>query len=266
LVFLVTLNLFYKLTMRYLLVLVCCSLCCFQARTQTPDPDLFNQTWYLRSVYDSDLGQYLIVVEGYQPYSGNPTIPQIHPQVTIDPSLSFTGLGICNTFDGMLEYDGLNNGFRTISTNQTNMSCGFFENMDEPITIGPFGYVDPDPTFYTIINPQITDDPDGFQTLTYDTQPFVGYTYRNTPVLGNEDFTLKKISLYPNPSNNQIHINTGNTTVNSLVLRDLAGRKIYQWQPKSTEFSIEIHWLINGVYLLELDSAHSEAVFKIVKN
>jgi hypothetical protein len=251
--------------MKKLVLLIICFCCISQLKAQNPDTDLFDQTWYLRSVFDSDQGLYLIVVEGYQPYGGNPTIPQINPWVTIEPSLTFNGVGICNTFDGMLEYDSTINSFRTIATNQTTNSCGFFENMDEPITIGPFRYVDPDPNFFTILNPQITDDPDGFQTLTYGTQPFIGYTYRNTPVLGTEDLTQFAISVYPNPSEEFIHIRTENVSINRVSVRDLNGRKVLEMQPHSTEFTLETGSLHSGMYFLEIDSDNGRSVKKIIR-
>ncbi|KAA3620553.1 MAG: T9SS C-terminal target domain-containing protein [Flavobacterium sp.] len=245
--------------------LIICFCCISQVKTQNPDPDLFDQAWYLRSVYDTDQGQYLIVVEDYQPYGGSPTIPQINPWVTIDPTLAFNGVGICNTFDGMLEYNSSINSFRTIATNQTTNSCGFYENMDEPITIGPFRYVDPDPNFFTVVDPQITDDPDGYQTLTYITQPFINYTYRNTPVLGTEDLTRLTISIYPNPTDEFIHIRTANVSMQSVTVKDLNGRKIIQKQPGSDELTLEIGSLNSGMYFLEIDSDNGRSVKKIIR-
>ena len=171
----------------------------FTSKAQDPDPDIFNQNWYLYEIYDSDQNEYFYV-EGYQPYGGDPMIPQISPYVFIDETFNFNGLGICNTFEGSLEYDMSINSFRTITVTQTSDSCGFYEDIDEPYVIGPFGYVDPDPTFYTILSPQVTDDSDGFQTLRYGTQPFVGYTYRNTPILGLNDFLAATIKIFPNPT------------------------------------------------------------------
>jgi hypothetical protein len=249
--------------MKTLLLLL--SLYLIATNVSAQDPDLFDQTWYLRDVFDTDEGEYIIVVEGYQPYGGNPSIPQINPHVTISPSLSFSGLGICNTFNGALEYDSQLNSFRTITTNQSTMSCGFYEDMVEPATIGPFGYVDPDPTSFTIINPQITDDPDGFQTFTYGTQPFIAYRYRNTPVLGTEDLRVGEIKVFPNPSESIVNIMAHSLLIESIHLLDANGRIITTKEPPSNNFSINISSLESGIYFLEINSSEGRFVRKLLR-
>ncbi|MBT8263640.1 MAG: T9SS type A sorting domain-containing protein [Bacteroidia bacterium] len=231
---------------------------------QDPDPDIFNQNWYLYEIYDSDQNEYFYI-EGYQPYGGEPMIPQISPYVFIDEALNFNGLGICNTFEGVLEYDMSINSFRTASVTLTTDSCGAFEDMDEPYIIGPFGFVDPDPNFYTIIGPQVTDDSDGFQTLTYGTQPFIGYTYRNTPILGINEFIADNIQIYPNPAKNKINLvfEIGNLEV--IYLLDVNGRVIIKASPDLGSYSMDISNIKNGMYFLEVHTDDGKVRRKILK-
>lgn len=236
----------------------------FTLKAQDPDPDIFNQNWYLYEIYDSDLGTYFYV-EGYQPYGGDPMIPQISPYVIIDESFNFNGLGICNTFEGTLEYDIINNNFRTVSVTQTNESCGFYEDMDEPSIIGPFGYVDPDPTFYTIISPQVTDDSDGFQTLRYGTQPFVGYTYRNTPILGVDEFEKHRLKVFPNPVKNLLNIQSEIESIDTIVIFDATGKRVTALSPAASYYALDTSSLPGGLYFLEISTTQSKEIYRIVK-
>lgn len=228
------------------------------------DPELFDKIWYLYEVNDTEGDNFY--VEGYQPYGGNPMIPQITPYVIIDEDFSFNGLGICNTFEGTLEYDVIDNNFRPITSETTNMSCGALEDLDEPTVIGPFGRVDPDPTFYTILNPTITNDADGFQTMIYGTQPFVGYLYRTKPILSLEDRRVTSFVLAPNPVQNELFFSEVNSTseINSIRIYSVHGTVVMSIsKPKGPSISVET--LENGLYLLEIVTTIGKETHKILK-
>ncbi len=251
--------------MKKLLFLAALFLFNIQINAQDPDPDLFDQTWYLYVVEDSEGDTFY--VEGYQPYGGDPVIPQITPYVIIEEeSLNFNGLGICNTFNGTLAQSPSHNSFRTVTADQTNFECGFYEDLDEPTVIGPFGWVDPDPEFYTIIDPQITTDSDGFQTLIYGTQPFVAYVCRNTPILSNEDFTKTAFSLYPNPTSGSLNFSSINTLVESVRVYSVTGTMVLQLSIHSSSNSMDVSSLTNGLYFVEMISAERQEIHKILKN
>jgi len=251
--------------MKKLLFITSFFLFTIQINAQDPDPDLFDQTWYLYDVYDSDFNTHFIV-EGYQPYGGNPQIPQITPFVIIDESFNFNGLGICNTFNGTLEYSAADTAFRAVTSTQTTNPCGLFEDMDEPYLIGPFGYVDPDPTYFTIFGLTITNDSDGFQTLTYGTQPFIGYTYRNTPILANSDYKKNVVLLYPNPTKGLLNVSFENLIIESVMVYSVTGDMVLQPSFLSSSNLIDISSLTNGLYFIEIKSEEGIAIHKILKH
>lgn len=236
------------------------------ANAQPVDPDLYNQTWYLYEVVDTDTGE-IFTVANYQPYAGNPQIDQIAPQVTITEQLTFSGEGICNTFSGTLELDPLGKNFRTTSSTVTSNSCGFFEDQDEPYLIGPFGFVNPEPSLFTIVGPTITTDVDGFQTLTFITQPFIGYTYRNTPVLNTTQFSKSIVTLYPNPVADvlRLQINTNTPDKPDIRLYTATGKLISQKRYTPTHNTLNMVKLPSGIYFLEVSTNNQTETFKVVK-
>ena len=243
-------------------ILLTCSV--FLINAQNIDPDFFNQTWYLHEVYDSDLDEYFYV-EGYQPYGGQPTIPQIAPRVLIETNFDYSGVGICNTFEGTLEEDPVTGNLRATAATVTANACGFFEDEAEPYIIGPFGYVDPDPTLHTLVDILITNQTDGFQTMTYTTQPFVTYTYRNTPVLAIPEATKLQFSVYPNPTAD-IVIFRGNTMENTKVrMLSARGSFVLESEISNAQPSIDISALPSGLYFAEITSQKGREIHKLLK-
>lgn len=235
---------------------------------QDLDTGFFNQTWYLHEIFDSDFNE-TFYVEGYQPYSSSPEIPQIAPQISITPALNFSGNGICNTFEGTLEQNPVaQDSFRVITTNVSDDSCGVFEDMDEPYTIGPFRIIESDNDLYTILNLRIVDDADGFQTMEFETQSFVTYTYRNTPVLSNNHFDIAFLNIYPNPTKDNVYVNLG-ASYNSVEFQlfNAVGQKIKIFKKQNIE-SLKIPMEVaNGIYFLKV-IVNNDVVdtIKIIKN
>jgi hypothetical protein len=250
--------------MRRALFIISMLMALTSVEAQDPVPELLDTVWYLHYIYDSDLDEYFYV-EGYQPYGGNPTIPQISPQVRISSDLGFEGDGICNYFTGELEYDSIVNSFRTTEVFVTAFSCGFFEDMDEPYIIGPFGYVDPDPELFTIVDPQVSNDPDGFQTMQFITQPFLRYTYRNTAVLARNDLIPKEVKIYPNPVQTTLIIDTKTAGPFELTLSNIFGQQLLRSTFKSGLTRLDLKGYISGVYLLTLSSSQGSTAFRILK-
>ena len=79
----------------------------------------------------------------------------------------------------------------------------------------------------------------------------------NLSFLSNEDFN-KNIYIYPNPSENYIHLNLNNVFMN-IILTDVNGRKIKTYD-KSTK--IDISFLENGIYFLNVDGTSIKFIKK----
>lgn len=228
------------------------------------NPDLYNQTWYLHEIIDEESEDFY--VEGYQPYGGDPEIEQITPYFILDSNLNFNGVGICNPFNGVLEYDETSDSFRAISTNVETSSCGVFEDMDEPRVIGPFGFIDSDPTSFTIINPTITNDEDGYQTFSFITQPFVNYTYRNVSVLSVNDFEKDVFTIYPNPTSDIIQFSSqSNSIITSIEVYSVLGSKVMEISDPNSLKTITLSSLNKGVYFIKIYSDQKSEIHQIIK-
>lgn len=83
-------------------------------------------------------------------------------------------------------------------------------------------------------------------------------------LLGNEEFTAKQVSLYPNPSKGFLTINSVEDT--DVTLLDVTGKKVFvQNQVKNNE-TINISHLQSGVYFAKLSSDTTDKTIKIILN
>lgn len=228
----------------------------FAFTLKAQDPDIFDQTWYLYEVYDTDTGD-IFYVENYE--------PSISPYILIDQAYNFNGFAICNSFQGTMEYSVPDMAFRVVTTSQTSNSCGFWGDWYEPLIIGPFGYVDPDPNWFTIIDPVVTDDPDGFQTFSFITQPFVYYTYRNTPILGVDVFEKHRLKVFPNPVKNLLNIQSEIESIDTIVIFDATGKRVTALSPAASYYALDTSSLPGGLYFLEISTTQSKEIYRIVK-
>ena len=84
-------------------------------------------------------------------------------------------------------------------------------------------------------------------------------------VLNNETFENKATSIYPNPFQNELKIESVKTISNYEVI-DISGKMIINSQSK-TEFENSISQLNNGIYFLQLNyDDSSKSTHKIIKN
>jgi hypothetical protein len=82
-----------------------------------------------------------------------------------------------------------------------------------------------------------------------------------------EDFSETSITLYPNPFNECIYINSG-SEINQIEICDLHGLTIISkdiYSPAGEKIKISLEDLKQGVYILKLLSGESELIKKIVK-
>ena len=107
--------------------------------------------------------------------------------------------------------------------------------------------------------------PDGVYTITAE---FAGNTYEtifgvNTN-LGIEELDRSNISIYPNPTANQLYIKA-NSQIESVILYDLLGKKVVETTPLAKNAELNIAPLKTGMYLAIISSEGKKTVRKIVK-
>jgi hypothetical protein len=108
----------------------------------------------------------------------------------------------------------------------------------------------------------------GTYTLSYDvtdTNGNVATTVTRTvnvvESLSIDDNDEIKLSIFPNPTSTIWHIKT-KTIINSILLYDISGRKVYYDTPNNKNVEINAKFLPNGFYLLVINKAES---FKLIK-
>ena len=73
---------------------------------------------------------------------------------------------------------------------------------------------------------------------------------------------IDDISIFPNPANDFISINTEGVNVNEVVLMDAYGSKVYS--AKNDLESIDVKMLKNGIYFLKLSTSNGEVIKKVI--
>lgn len=81
-----------------------------------------------------------------------------------------------------------------------------------------------------------------------------------TATLSNNSFEKIKVSIYPNPIQNELHIETGEV-VNSVEIFDLLGKQIL----KSINKNIDVSGLEKGIYLVKINTDNGILTQKIIK-
>lgn len=82
-------------------------------------------------------------------------------------------------------------------------------------------------------------------------------------ILNLEDIPEPRLSLYPNPASDRVKI-TGTSAIESIVLRDLSGRVIDQWESQQKEVEFQLKSDLSGTYFLEINTARKRYVRKLV--
>jgi hypothetical protein len=216
-----------------------------QGFAQDPNPDLF-QTWHLYEI-EFENGP-SIIVANYD--------PPIAPTLLIEPTLTFNGIGACNTFEGIFTYFPPN-GFEVASETNTTASCGFDENMFENEYFGFFFEG-------TYMISTIETDTDGFQTLYMSGDVFTTFTFRNTPVLATPKFSKTKMSLYPNPTFDELNIISNNLEINNKTIYSLQGKAVFS--ENSNSKTIDVSNLSEGFYFIEISSSDGKSIQKFIKH
>lgn len=93
---------------------------------------------------------------------------------------------------------------------------------------------------------------------------YVDDVYYIDGALGNNDFDEVAMTVYPNPVQNILNINT-TSTVESIVVYDVLGKVVLQAQPDAVSPSIDMSALSSGAYMVQVTSGNSTKTVKVVK-
>ncbi|MFD1063473.1 T9SS type A sorting domain-containing protein [Winogradskyella litorisediminis] len=215
--------------------------CGFGLNLEAQSSDLY-QTWYLNFCQSSD---------GSPEYTVSNINPPITPTLTISNDGSFTGVAACNTFSGVFEF--LPNGTMSIqSYSTTTNDCGnanlnnFEASYRDTLDLA---------AFYNVGT-----DANGM-TLALDTPIFGGADFTNY-VLSTNAFLERKISVYPNPVKDIIHIKS-NTALNKIEIYSLNGKMIHTENKAFDNLNLE--FLNSGIYLVKFYTENGSTFKKIVK-
>lgn len=91
------------------------------------------------------------------------------------------------------------------------------------------------------------------------------YVHKNT-TLSTRDFDLIESSAYPNPSDTSWTVKTQNTTIQTVELYNILGKKIMTLTPNNSEVSIPSSKLPSGIYLAKIATELGTKSIKLIRN
>ena len=84
-----------------------------------------------------------------------------------------------------------------------------------------------------------------------------------TPQSTNQIETQNMFSLYPNPANSQVVINTNETqALGEVLLTDMTGKVVKQFQTQKSTTEIDVSTLENGIYFVKAGGVSQKLVKK----
>ncbi len=83
-------------------------------------------------------------------------------------------------------------------------------------------------------------------------------------VLGVEEFDASQISIYPNPANTFVEIQSI-SIIKNITVYDLQGRKIQVFQTEAQHAEVNISALKTGIYLFSIETEAGKTIKKIIK-
>ncbi|MDN3676821.1 T9SS type A sorting domain-containing protein [Flavobacterium paronense] len=102
----------------------------------------------------------------------------------------------------------------------------------------------------------------GIYDITFD-KSTGNYEFTNT--LSNNENSISKLKIYPNPTDSIWNI-THTTTIDSVQVFDVMGKAIQSFSPNASQFELDGSALSQGVYFVNIKSGTDFVVQKIIKN
>jgi len=81
-------------------------------------------------------------------------------------------------------------------------------------------------------------------------------------ILITDEFSENSVSIFPNPASNQLNINAGNTTLDTIEVFDLKGSLLVAQHLDTTQVTIDISTLSHGLYLVRIAAKNSVVITK----
>ncbi len=85
------------------------------------------------------------------------------------------------------------------------------------------------------------------------------------PNLGVNDFETLNVSAFPNPSNSDWNISTGNQTMTSIEVYDTLGKKVRAISVNSNKAAISTNGLASGLYIANVSTPSGQKTIQLVK-
>lgn len=212
------------------------------------DPVLF-QTWYLHAM-EADLGDTEYIAD---------FDPPIAPTITINPDLSFTGIGSCNEFSGNFDYTEYpNDGPLLVPKNfdATTENCQHHSDFEDYYF---YQFIANQPLRYFAGENQST----GEGYFSFELMPGFTFIFFNYPVLSVPETEKKSFSIYPNPANEKLFIKTSENYF-LVSIADVNGRTVFSANNLALN-TIDILSLKPGLYFISLTTSEGKTTKKFIK-
>jgi len=95
---------------------------------------------------------------------------------------------------------------------------------------------------------------------------YFSYEVGDNCALGIDDLNLKTLKVFPNPSKEIWNLHTQNEIIQSIIVYDILGKKVFVSKPNSEIAIIENTALSKGVYFAKIVTANRQSNIKLVKN
>ena len=99
----------------------------------------------------------------------------------------------------------------------------------------------------------------------WDIGTFTNFSSTSCDVLDVNNFNIDKISIYPNPAKNKIHVSNIDAVSTEIRIFNVLGKQVFH-QSKITEKTIDISSFNKGVYIVKLDVDGKSKTQKLVIN
>jgi hypothetical protein len=80
-------------------------------------------------------------------------------------------------------------------------------------------------------------------------------------VLANEEIQIEGFSMYPNPANNRLFVNTANNLIKNIQIFDILGKQVVSETLEGNKLDLNLN---SGVYIIKIEEAGKLAIQKLV--